>query len=196
MLWHLEIQPSGGHPDLAGSRLSRGGRGGRNPRPLDHRGQPRLPARGSARRRGHRPRGPPGPGRPGGRDLPGPSRGQPVDRSEAGTVVHVLPKPGVTDPEARERAGRCCATSASPSTAVRTIRTLPDRRAGRAALPRLIQRVLANDAVEQAVVGPLPFDRLGQGQPYDFQLDRRCRIRGDGRRGARSQTEPGRGSSR
>ena len=56
---------------------------------------------------------------------------------------------------------------------VRTIRTY--RVEGPAeALPRLIQRVLANDAVEQAVVGPLPFDRLGQGQPYDFRGSR-CR---------------------
>ena len=51
---------------------------------------------------------------------------------------------------------------------VRTIRTY--RVDGPAdALPRLIQRVLANDAIEQAVVGPLPFDRLGQGHPYQFR---------------------------
>ena len=51
---------------------------------------------------------------------------------------------------------------------VRTIRTF--RIDGPAdQLPRLIQRVLANDAVEQAVVGSLPFDHLGQGQPYEFR---------------------------
>ena len=33
----------------------------------------------------------------------------------------------------------------------------------------MIGRVLANDAVEQAVVGPLPFDRLGQGSSYRFE---------------------------
>ena len=51
--------------------------------------------------------------------------------------------------------------------AVRTIRTY--RVLGPAdALPRLVARVLANDAIEQAVIGPLPFDRLGQGRPYRF----------------------------
>ena len=29
--------------------------------------------------------------------------------------------------------------------------------------------MLANDAVELAVIGALPFDQLGQGQPYRFQ---------------------------
>src|SRR5262249_19602673 len=37
-------------------------------------------------------------------------------------------------------------------------------------LPRLIQRVLANDAVEQAVIGALPMDHLGQGHHYEFHL--------------------------
>ena len=36
-------------------------------------------------------------------------------------------------------------------------------------MPRLISRVLANDAVELAVQGALPFDQLGGGQPYRFQ---------------------------
>ena len=44
---------------------------------------------------------------------------------------------------------------------------LPGRRAVRWPA-RLVSRVLANDAVEQAVVGPLPFDRLGQGTSYRF----------------------------
>ena len=50
--------------------------------------------------------------------------------------------------------------------AVDGVRTIRSYRIGGPAdgLPRLIQRVLANDAVEQAVVGPLPFDHLGQGQ--------------------------------
>jgi phosphoribosylformylglycinamidine synthase len=84
-----------------------------------------------------------------------------------GAVIHVLPKPGVTDPEA-ESALALLADLGYAVTNLRTIRTY--RIHGPAdALPRLIQRVLANDAVEQAVVGELPFDRLGQGEPYRFR---------------------------
>jgi phosphoribosylformylglycinamidine synthase len=83
------------------------------------------------------------------------------------TIVHVLPKPGVTDPEGQS-AQAILRDLGFDARNVRTIRTY--RIDGPAeALPRLIQRVLANDAVEQAVVGPLPFDRLGQGHPYHFR---------------------------
>jgi hypothetical protein len=30
--------------------------------------------------------------------------------------------------------------------------------------------LLANDAIEQVVVGPLPFDRLQSGSDYKFEL--------------------------
>lgn len=84
-----------------------------------------------------------------------------------GAVVHVLPKPGVTDPEGHS-ARTILRDLGFDAQDVRTIRTY--RIAGPAeALPRLIRRVLANDAVEQAVVGSLPFDRLGQGHPYHFR---------------------------
>ena len=83
-----------------------------------------------------------------------------------GTVVHVLPKAGVTDPEA-ESALTLLRDLGFTVENVRTIRTYlvqgPED-----ALARLIGRVLANDAVEQAVVGALPFDRLGQGTSYRF----------------------------
>ncbi len=83
------------------------------------------------------------------------------------TVVHVLPRPGVTDPEGQS-AQTVLHDLGFAARNVRTVRTY--RIEGPAEhLPRLIQRVLANDAVEQAVVGAFPFDRLGQGQPYDFQ---------------------------
>jgi phosphoribosylformylglycinamidine synthase II len=93
-----------------------------------------------------------------------PSR-QPPDGP--GTVVHVLPKPGVTDPKAQSARAvlRDLGFAADNVRTIRTYRiegTPPD-------LTRLIERVLADDAVEQAVVGTLPFDRLGQGQPYHFR---------------------------
>jgi phosphoribosylformylglycinamidine synthase len=84
-----------------------------------------------------------------------------------GTVVHVMPRPGVTDPEGQS-ALEVLQDLGFKAEGVRTIRTY--RIEGPAdALPRLIQRVLANDAVEQAVIGTLPLDRLGQGHPYHFQ---------------------------
>jgi phosphoribosylformylglycinamidine synthase subunit PurSL len=86
---------------------------------------------------------------------------------EAMSVVHVLPKPGVTDPEA-ESARAILHDLGFAVENVRTVRTY--RVAGpTGALGGLIRRVLANDAVEQAVIGPLHFDRLGQGHPYQFR---------------------------
>jgi phosphoribosylformylglycinamidine synthase II len=84
-----------------------------------------------------------------------------------GTVVHVMPRPGVTDPEA-ENALALLRDLGYAISAVRTIRTY--RIVGKVELlPRLIAQVLANDAVEMAVVGSLPFERLGQGQPYQLR---------------------------
>ncbi len=95
---------------------------------------------------------------------------EPVDRSnrEAVSIVHVLPKPGVTDPEA-ESARSILTEMGFHVDQVRSIRTYR-LKGPLEALPRLIRRVLANEAVEQAVVGALPFDRLGLGHPYRFQL--------------------------
>ncbi len=84
-----------------------------------------------------------------------------------GSLVHVLPKPGVTDPEA-ESALALLRDLGFAVEAVRTIRTYrlvgPDQ-----GLHRVVARVLANDAVEQAVVGNLPFQKLGQGTSYQFE---------------------------
>ena len=84
-----------------------------------------------------------------------------------GRVVHVMPKPGVTDPEAESALALLRNLEFAVSN-VRTIRTY--RIDGPAAsMPGLISRVLANDAVELAVEGELPFDQLGGGQPYRFE---------------------------
>ena len=85
----------------------------------------------------------------------------------AGSVVHVLPKPGVTDPEGAERAALLCGLG-YPVSNVRTIKTY--RLEGPAdSVPRFIERVLANDAVEMTVRGSLALDRLDQGQTYRFR---------------------------
>lgn len=86
--------------------------------------------------------------------------------ANSNTVVHVLPKPGVTDPEAQSAQAILHDLGFAVDN-VRTIRTYQIQ--GPAAqIPALIPRVLANDAVEQAILGTLPFDRLGQGREYHF----------------------------
>jgi phosphoribosylformylglycinamidine synthase len=84
-----------------------------------------------------------------------------------GTVVHVLPRPGVTDPEGQS----ALETLRDLGYAVRAVRTIRTYRVLGPAdtLPRLVQRVLANEAVEQAVIGTLTLDHLGEGHPYHFR---------------------------
>ncbi|HUY92110.1 MAG TPA: phosphoribosylformylglycinamidine synthase subunit PurL [Pirellulales bacterium] len=84
-------------------------------------------------------------------------------------VVHVLPKPGVMDPVAQS-AVAAIADFDLQAEAVRTLRkywlgNLPEDK-----LPALCSKVLANDAIEQVVVGPLKLDRLEFGAPYEFKL--------------------------
>ncbi len=83
------------------------------------------------------------------------------------TTVYVLPKPGVTNPEGDS----ACDLLRSVGLDVAHVRTLRSYRVSgpAGALPDLIRRVLANDAVEQAVIGSFPFDRLGQGVSYTFR---------------------------
>ncbi len=149
MLWHLEIYPSPGHPDLAGKRLS------------DEAAESGLPGPWSiAARRGFLIEG-----TLGSAELERAARSVLVDpvvesfqintaepaTGEARTLVHVMPKPGVTDPEA-ESALELLRKLGYEVSGVRTIRSY--RVAGpRVLVPRLIQRVLANDAVEEAIVG-------------------------------------------
>ena len=85
----------------------------------------------------------------------------------AARTIYVLPKPGVTDPEGESAR----ALLQSAGLAVDHVRTLRSYRVAgpAAALPDLIRRVLANDAVEQAVVGSFPFDHLDQGTAYTFR---------------------------
>ena len=95
--------------------------------------------------------------------------GPDADEAEAGRaiLVHVLPRPGVTDPVA-ESARAVLQDLGFGVSEVRSVRTYHVEGPSEA-LPRLIDRVLANDAVEQVVRGPLRFDRLGQGRPYTFE---------------------------
>ncbi|GAB6166865.1 phosphoribosylformylglycinamidine synthase subunit PurL [Thermostilla marina] len=84
-------------------------------------------------------------------------------------AVHVLPKPGVMDPVA-ESAKKAIADFGLRVEAVRTFKKywvagLDDER-----LAILSAKLLANDAIEQTVVGPLELDHLEIGRPYRFAL--------------------------
>jgi phosphoribosylformylglycinamidine synthase subunit PurSL len=165
MLWHIQIEPAHGHPDRLGDRLaaqaalsglagpwsigtSRGFliEGGITEIELDRAARDVLVDRVVE---SHTIR---------------PSRAG-WDGPDA--IVHVLPKPGVTDPEAESALALLRSLEYAVS-GVRTIRTYRIK-GPRENVPRLISRVLANDAVEQAVEGTLPFDQLGGGQPYRFE---------------------------
>jgi phosphoribosylformylglycinamidine synthase subunit PurSL len=94
----------------------------------------------------------------------GPSH-SPLDGS--GAVIHVMPKPGVTDPEGSS-ALELLRDLGYPVSKVSSIRTY--RVHGPAeSLPSLIERVLANDAVEMTIRGSLTLDKLGAGHPYRFR---------------------------
>ena len=85
------------------------------------------------------------------------------------SLLQVLLKPGVMDPVAQ---------SAEPAVqdfgisvdAIRTLRKYWIDGANEEQLQKIGSRILANDAIEQVVVGPLPFDRLQLGGQYQFQL--------------------------
>jgi phosphoribosylformylglycinamidine synthase len=84
-------------------------------------------------------------------------------------LIHVLPKPGVMDPVAQS-ALKAITDLNVDADAVRTLNKywlsdLPDDK-----LALLCSKVLANDAIEQVIVGPLPWDKLELGSKYDFRL--------------------------
>ena len=86
-----------------------------------------------------------------------------------GEPVHVLPKPGVMDPVA-ESTMMAIADFGMEADVVRTFRKYWIDGLDHSELELLCLKILANDAIEQVVVGPLDFDRLQLGTPYDFQL--------------------------
>jgi phosphoribosylformylglycinamidine synthase len=105
------------------------------------------------------------------RTVVGPVGNAALEQLPAGRqrLIHVLPKPGVMDPVAQS-AMTAIADFGISVQAVRTFKkfwvgNLPDDK-----LELLCSKVLANDAIEQVMVGPLPFDRLEVGSPYSFRL--------------------------
>jgi len=84
-------------------------------------------------------------------------------------LVHVLPKPGVMDPVAQSALSAIAALGIEAD-AVRTLKKFWLRGLSDEQLARLCGKILANDAIEQVVVGPLAFEKLEVGSSYEFQL--------------------------
>lgn len=83
-------------------------------------------------------------------------------------LVHVLPKPGVMDPVAQSTL-TAIGDFQIPASQVRTLRKYWLWGVATETLPMLCVKVLANDAIEQVVVGPLKLERLEHGADYAFQ---------------------------
>ncbi|MEX0641555.1 MAG: AIR synthase-related protein, partial [Pirellulales bacterium] len=84
-------------------------------------------------------------------------------------LVHVLPKPGVMDPVAQS-ALAAIQSLGIPAEAVRTLRKYWLAGLSADQLTALASKVLANDAIEEVVVGPLKLQQLEIGAPYEFRL--------------------------
>jgi len=84
-------------------------------------------------------------------------------------LIHVLPKPGVMDPVAQS-AQAAIADFGLTAEAVRTLKKYWVSGLDEQQLEVLCAKVLANDAIEQVVLGPLEFDTLEVGTPYEFKL--------------------------
>ncbi len=94
-------------------------------------------------------------------------------------VIHVLPKPGVMDPVAQSALTAIADFyngdfggnfGNATAEAVRTLKKYWIRAMSDEQIALLCSKVLANDAVEQVIVGPLEFTHLEVGSPYDFEL--------------------------
>ncbi|NLE38280.1 MAG: phosphoribosylformylglycinamidine synthase, partial [Pirellulaceae bacterium] len=107
-------------------------------------------------------------------DVPGTKPGatreaQHPSGSRGTALVHVLPKPGVTDPVA-ESTRAAIADFNIRADAVRTFKKYWIAGLDEAQLQLLSAKVLANDAIEQVIIGPLTFEHLEVGSPYRFEL--------------------------
>jgi len=92
----------------------------------------------------------------------------PRGEEHPGRLIHVLPKPGVMDPVALS-VQTAIADFGLRAEAVRTLKKYRVVGLAEEKLPLLGSKILANDAIEQVIVGPLPFERLELGSPYQFR---------------------------
>ncbi len=85
------------------------------------------------------------------------------------SLVQVLPKVGVTDPTAQS-AEQAIDDLGFPGARVRTLRKHWIAGDGADRFLSEGQKLLANDAIEQLVVGKLGIDHLSTGEPYQYEL--------------------------
>jgi phosphoribosylformylglycinamidine synthase subunit PurSL len=93
----------------------------------------------------------------------------PLGAAPAACPVHVLRKPGVMDPVAAS-AQQAIADFAFRADEARTFRKYWIEGLDGVQLRTLCSKLLANDSIEQFVIGPLQLDQLHVGAPYQFQL--------------------------
>jgi phosphoribosylformylglycinamidine synthase subunit PurSL len=84
-------------------------------------------------------------------------------------LVHVLPKPGVMDPVAASTEGALHDAGVGP-VRVRTFRKYWFPELAQDQIETIAKRCLANDSIEQVVIGPLQLQRLELGSGYSFEL--------------------------
>ena len=98
------------------------------------------------------------------------TKGSAAASRHSSSLLNVLFKPGVTDNVALS-AKAALTDQCVPVTSVATVRKywLNDG-ASDAEIQRLIKRVLANDAIEHVIVGPLAMESIGVGSEYKFKL--------------------------
>jgi phosphoribosylformylglycinamidine synthase II len=85
-------------------------------------------------------------------------------------LIHVMPKPGVMDPVAQS-ALKAIQDFSLPAEAVRTFRKYWLSELDDAEVSLLCEKILANDSIEQVVVGSLELDQLQVGSPYEFEME-------------------------
>ncbi len=90
---------------------------------------------------------------------------------EAGHLVYVLPKPGVTDAQADSALAAIQLLGATPS-AARTFRRFQVTGLTNEEAQLLASRLLANESIEQVVFGPLQIKQLEIDNRYEFALTR------------------------
>lgn len=93
----------------------------------------------------------------------------PPDAVPSACPVHVLPKPGVMDPVAIS-AQQAIADFHLKADEARTFRKYWIEGLDADQLRALCSKVLANDSIEQFVIGPLQLEQLHVGAPYQFRL--------------------------
>jgi phosphoribosylformylglycinamidine synthase II len=93
-----------------------------------------------------------------------------ADAAGLPTVLHVLPRAGVTDPAAETAQEACGLLGLRPS-AVRSVRKYWLPVLGKADADRLAWKLLASEAIHDVVIGPLPLRTLAGGRPWTFSQE-------------------------